>query len=331
MHTLRGLLAAPLDPDRCEGTAYPWWMIVDPKGIAGHLMTKDDAITRVGMSGVTGPFFSREAATRFLNHTRYNFGKDAVVWCASGCYSKDYKALLELAKAPECQHLNWTRVMPNEIATCLDCNADFWPDFQTPAEPVPVLSQAELDRAIEANRMRPCECVGGCAESIPQGYSRPHGLPPGVYCRISGPKAAELRHGLERAGMEPEVTETIVRDEPEPMTPRDKQTFIAYFKGIQALVHENARSKGWHKEDHNDGELIALMHSELSEALEALRHGNPPSDHIPEFTGVEEEMADVVIRIMDYAAAKGHRVAEAVIAKMAFNATRPYKHGGKRF
>lgn len=73
------------------------------------------------------------------------------------------------------------------------------------------------------------------------------------------------------------------------------------------------------------------MHSELSEALESLRHGNPPSDHIPEFSGVEEELADCIIRIMDYGLAKGHRVAEALAAKIAFNRTRPHMHGGKRF
>lgn len=79
----------------------------------------------------------------------------------------------------------------------------------------------------------------------------------------------------------------------------------------------------------NEGEMIGLMHSELSEALEGLRHGNPPSEHIPEFNCMEEELADTVIRIADLCKAKGYRLGEAIEAKMAFNEGRPYKHGKK--
>jgi len=73
------------------------------------------------------------------------------------------------------------------------------------------------------------------------------------------------------------------------------------------------------------------MHSELSEALEALRHDNPPDDHIPEFSGTEAELADVIIRIMDYAELRGLRLAEAIVAKHEYNRNRPLRHGGKRF
>ena len=96
-------------------------------------------------------------------------------------------------------------------------------------------------------------------------------------------------------------------------------------------VNEIAKVKGWCDAERNDGVMIALMHSELSEALEALRHGNPPDDHIPEFSGVEAEMADVVIRIMDYGKDRGLRIAEAIEAKIAYNINRPMKHGGKAF
>lgn len=109
------------------------------------------------------------------------------------------------------------------------------------------------------------------------------------------------------------------------------QTFITAYNSKAAEINQTAIDKGWWKGDRNDGEMIALMHSELSECLEALRHGNPPDSHIPEFKGSEAELADVVIRIMDYSAAKGLRVAEAIIAKSEYNKGREYKHGGKEF
>jgi len=105
--------------------------------------------------------------------------------------------------------------------------------------------------------------------------------------------------------------------------------FAEYFTWIQMIVHHTAQEKGWWDEPRNDGEMIALMHSELSEALEALRHGNPPDDKVPEYNGVEAELADVIIRIMDYAENRGFNVADALIAKMEYNQGREYKHGKK--
>ena len=107
--------------------------------------------------------------------------------------------------------------------------------------------------------------------------------------------------------------------------------FAIEFDAVAQEVNHIAIEKGWWEGERNEGELIALMHSELSEALEAIRNDNPPDDKIPEFTGVEAELADVIIRIMDMAAAKGYRVGEAVIAKINYNKNRPYKHGGKKF
>jgi NTP pyrophosphatase (non-canonical NTP hydrolase) len=107
--------------------------------------------------------------------------------------------------------------------------------------------------------------------------------------------------------------------------------FAIEFDAVAQEVNHIAIEKGWWEGERNEGELIALMHSELSEALEAIRNGNPPDDKIPEFTGVEAELADVIIRIMDLAAAKGYRVGDAIVAKINYNKNRPYKHGGKKF
>jgi NTP pyrophosphatase (non-canonical NTP hydrolase) len=107
--------------------------------------------------------------------------------------------------------------------------------------------------------------------------------------------------------------------------------FHLAFKDMARRVHETAVDKGWWDSDRSNGEAIALMHSELSEALEADRDGNPPDKHCPDHSSVAVEFADTIIRIMDYAHARGLDVAGAIEAKAAVNENRPHKHGGKRY
>jgi len=73
------------------------------------------------------------------------------------------------------------------------------------------------------------------------------------------------------------------------------------------------------------------MHSELSEALEGIRHDNPKDQHLPDFGNVEVELADCMIRILDFGHSRKLNVPGALLAKVAFNTTRPWKHGGKKF
>ena len=94
--------------------------------------------------------------------------------------------------------------------------------------------------------------------------------------------------------------------------------------------HDTAMVKGWWDDERNNGELIALMHSELSEGLEALRT-NAKSDKIKEFYGIEEELADILIRIFDMVGDRKYRLAQALLAKMEYNKSRPVMHGGKKF
>jgi NTP pyrophosphatase (non-canonical NTP hydrolase) len=113
-----------------------------------------------------------------------------------------------------------------------------------------------------------------------------------------------------------------------------ENNFCFAFVSMQQEAHAISKKNGFHDKDREDdieqnAMRLALIHSEVSECLEALRHGNPLDDHIPEFTGAEAELADVIIRIMDMAETNQWLVCEAIVAKMKYNATRPFKHGNK--
>ena len=109
------------------------------------------------------------------------------------------------------------------------------------------------------------------------------------------------------------------------------------------LAHTTATEAGWYTDpttgkpvERNFGEVVALMHSELSEALEAHRKGLM-DDKLPHRNGMECEFADCIIRILNTAAALGLDVAGAVIEKNRYNKTRAdhkleaRKAGGKKY
>jgi NTP pyrophosphatase (non-canonical NTP hydrolase) len=87
----------------------------------------------------------------------------------------------------------------------------------------------------------------------------------------------------------------------------------------------------------NKGERFALMHSELSEAFEAERK-DLMDDHLPNRRGVEVELADLLIRVFDYAGEHRLDLGGAVHDKLEYNRTREdhtnsarLAPGGKKF
>ena len=135
-------------------------------------------------------------------------------------------------------------------------------------------------------------------------------------------------------------------------------------KDLALDIHVNAQEKGFWDHDRNMGEMLMLMTSELAEALEEHRDGNPnvyyqctnPSceyfdkklekdfgKHVEYYgdrgpdgpicsgslkpEGVAVELADCLIRILDTIQSLGVDVDEIVKIKMAYNATRAHKHG----
>jgi NTP pyrophosphatase (non-canonical NTP hydrolase) len=121
------------------------------------------------------------------------------------------------------------------------------------------------------------------------------------------------------------------------MTVGEMETIEKGVRVLQREVHTLAVEKGWWDDPRPIPELLALMHSEISEALEAYREA--PSllaiktcfvreDGKPE--GFASELADVVIRVLDAAESLGIDLGEVILQKHAFNQTRALRHGGKR-
>lgn len=107
--------------------------------------------------------------------------------------------------------------------------------------------------------------------------------------------------------------------------------------GIVAYAHNQAVEAGWHKTPRETGTMLALIHSEISEAMEGDRK-DLMDDHLPHRKMFEVELADAVIRIFDLAGLKGLDLGGAIVEKLEYNRTRPdhklenrMKEGGKQY
>jgi hypothetical protein len=113
---------------------------------------------------------------------------------------------------------------------------------------------------------------------------------------------------------------------------------------IAYLVQRNSAAKGFYppggKPDKSVAHYMGMVVTELAEVIEADRAAvkvDPPtpgvSDYVPMsekikgFTLMEEEVADAIIRLLDFAHAHGLRVSAAVASKHIYNTKRPYRHG----
>lgn len=128
-------------------------------------------------------------------------------------------------------------------------------------------------------------------------------------------------------------------------------TFVVVYDEVESIVGDWMHEQGFDKGSAVDAQLadVALMHTELSEAAEAIRveaKGRPAvvggvasfaraqdseqrfvSTEAPQTDNVAEELADCIIRIMHFGSQHGHNVSAALIEKCRASLRRPFMHG----
>lgn len=111
-----------------------------------------------------------------------------------------------------------------------------------------------------------------------------------------------------------------------------EQKVAEFFNQMAKELHADQRRAGHYKSPSvpisfpETYEKLALMGTEVSELIKAF-HKDEPAQHIPGYSGEEEECADVILRALDYAGARGLRIGQALVAKIKANEQRGYQYG----